>query len=625
MGGAKETPRQKMISMMYIVLTALLALNVSKQILEAYIAIEENIQLANISESDRGNDKWLAIEEKAMDKVEKSQKAIELFKLAKELDKITSEQIQLLDEAKLATLKELGEPQIEPKKDGNKEIGVIIDERVVKGKIKINITGEKPTITFTETTGGEPLSSIVPIRMNLRNVKGADKYDEGMRVMGLNGNGSLKAPSPDKYGMKIWNGMIAYRGKLIDIVCKSGTAISKLEADSGKVGKTYSFKDPLLGVKATNTNFESPTEIIGDNGLLAKKGALKTVSPKDAQFISELYASLCKNDLSVDEETGEEFHWIGRTFDHAPGVAVLAALSSLQKEVLKARSEVMIYLQSEVGGSDYSFNKVIGLARPLNPVVAGGQEFFVEVQAAAFDSEREPIIDTKGQGEVVSIKNGVALVKFRATGNGEMAISGTIAVKKKTGQSQTMPYETSVTIAPKAGSLEMPEFNILYRGYQNIIIPAASGVANPTINASGCQQGQTTYQGKKGYWVKPGNGVKTVTISLSGQDENKKSVNFGSWTYTVKKFPSPIVLNSTVSKSSGAKIKVGMSPESPLQNVKFQVFSIDAGEQTFGGDIIPATAVAKIKIGKSLGVNVTYKNLTTGGPLESVPGFLKVQ
>ena len=125
MGGAKETPRQKMISMMYIVLTALLALNVSKQILEAYNAIEENIQLANISESDRGNDKWLAIEEKAMDKVEKSQKAMELFKLAKELDEITSEQIQLLDEAKLATLKELGEPQIEPKKEGNKEICIV--------------------------------------------------------------------------------------------------------------------------------------------------------------------------------------------------------------------------------------------------------------------------------------------------------------------------------------------------------------------------------------------------------------------------------------------------------------------------------------------------------------------
>ena len=48
MGGGKETPRQKMIGMMYLVLTALLALNVSKSILDAFVAIEENIQKANL-------------------------------------------------------------------------------------------------------------------------------------------------------------------------------------------------------------------------------------------------------------------------------------------------------------------------------------------------------------------------------------------------------------------------------------------------------------------------------------------------------------------------------------------------------------------------------------------------
>ena len=36
MAGAKETPRQKMIGMMYLVLTALLALNVSADILDAF-------------------------------------------------------------------------------------------------------------------------------------------------------------------------------------------------------------------------------------------------------------------------------------------------------------------------------------------------------------------------------------------------------------------------------------------------------------------------------------------------------------------------------------------------------------------------------------------------------------
>jgi len=41
-GGGKETPRQKMIGMMYLVLTALLAMNVSKQILHGYITVNES-------------------------------------------------------------------------------------------------------------------------------------------------------------------------------------------------------------------------------------------------------------------------------------------------------------------------------------------------------------------------------------------------------------------------------------------------------------------------------------------------------------------------------------------------------------------------------------------------------
>ena len=55
MAGGQETPRQKMIGMMYLVLTALLALNVSKSILDAFVAIEENIQKANIVQADRGS------------------------------------------------------------------------------------------------------------------------------------------------------------------------------------------------------------------------------------------------------------------------------------------------------------------------------------------------------------------------------------------------------------------------------------------------------------------------------------------------------------------------------------------------------------------------------------------
>lgn len=44
MASGKETPRQKMIGMMYLVLTALLALNVSQQILKGFVTVDENIE-----------------------------------------------------------------------------------------------------------------------------------------------------------------------------------------------------------------------------------------------------------------------------------------------------------------------------------------------------------------------------------------------------------------------------------------------------------------------------------------------------------------------------------------------------------------------------------------------------
>jgi gliding motility-associated protein GldM len=47
MAGYKETPRQKMIGMMYLVLTALLALNVSKDILDSFVVVNESLVVTN--------------------------------------------------------------------------------------------------------------------------------------------------------------------------------------------------------------------------------------------------------------------------------------------------------------------------------------------------------------------------------------------------------------------------------------------------------------------------------------------------------------------------------------------------------------------------------------------------
>ena len=53
MASAKDTPRQKMIGMMYLVLTCLLALNVSKDILDAFIIVNKGLENTALNFTDK--------------------------------------------------------------------------------------------------------------------------------------------------------------------------------------------------------------------------------------------------------------------------------------------------------------------------------------------------------------------------------------------------------------------------------------------------------------------------------------------------------------------------------------------------------------------------------------------
>ena len=51
----KETPRQKMINMMYLIFIAMLALNLSKQILQSFGTMNEELTDTNIELVERNN------------------------------------------------------------------------------------------------------------------------------------------------------------------------------------------------------------------------------------------------------------------------------------------------------------------------------------------------------------------------------------------------------------------------------------------------------------------------------------------------------------------------------------------------------------------------------------------
>ena len=66
MAHGKETPRQKMIGMMYLVLTALLALNVSKEAVEAFKRVDEGLVKTTKNFIEKNNTVYADFDEKAL-------------------------------------------------------------------------------------------------------------------------------------------------------------------------------------------------------------------------------------------------------------------------------------------------------------------------------------------------------------------------------------------------------------------------------------------------------------------------------------------------------------------------------------------------------------------------------
>src|ERR1700735_3690057 len=71
-----KEPRQKMINMMYLVLTALLALNVSTEVLNAFITVNNSLQNSNTVVSQKNNLTYKAFNDALNDDKTKEQAKI---------------------------------------------------------------------------------------------------------------------------------------------------------------------------------------------------------------------------------------------------------------------------------------------------------------------------------------------------------------------------------------------------------------------------------------------------------------------------------------------------------------------------------------------------------------------
>ena len=522
MAGGKETPRQKMIGMMYLVLTALLALNVSKSILDAFVAIEENIQIANENEYQRGQEKYFDLKEVSEDKSQKDlmEKAKKLMVTINKIDEITAKRVKLIDDIKIEILTACGED--------------------------VTSVGTPESIITRAYNAKEPLK---PTRMNLDKVNGKDKYDEPMHIMGI----AKDIKRPEGKGAELWKSYNDYRSELTELI--AGSVIVE------KGQKAFFFKAPAI-------NEFKDFKDLGQK--IDKAIESSNVNMDDKEAIKKIYQSLTKQEFSTVHDL-KGVHWIGKTFDHSPSVAALASLSSMQKEILTARADAVSLIRSRVGGGEYSFNKIMALA--YGPELANnGDEIEVQVLMAAFDSDKQPEVTVNG-GSVSETRDGKGYIRMKASGTSEMRLTGQITIKNKSGIPKTMDWEKTIKIMKPQGTVSLPEMNVLYIGYDNKIEAVASGYDQTLVSG----QGVNLVKSGNGWIGKPAPG-KTATITVQGKSSvTNKTVSLGSFPFRVMRLPDPSLYwgaakDGEKGSRSETRLFAKYPPEIPL-NASFTIKS----------------------------------------------------
>lgn len=196
MAGGKETPRQKMISMMYLVLTALLALNVSVDILDAFAIVNDGIESSNASVENKIKDYYITFEQQYEKQPEK---AADYWNKAQEIRTKTDEIINYIEsEIKLPL--------------------VMVTEGITKEEV-FNPKDEKNSLIRNKDKADASKNRRISHEFELKNISAKDKYDAPTNFMINEGKatelrnkledyrlyiiGSLQEAGIDNYGDKV--------------------------------------------------------------------------------------------------------------------------------------------------------------------------------------------------------------------------------------------------------------------------------------------------------------------------------------------------------------------------------------------------------------------------------------
>ncbi len=467
MAGGKETPRQKMIGMMYLVLTALLALNVSKEIIAAFVTLEEKLGASATLITNNNYDIYKGFKEKQI--------ALETTK------------------GDMTTLLFWKGNADKLRKESSAIIGYLNLEcsDMIKEAEKVD--------WYDAKTDKDEFGNVFRLR-TLRDIQSMDNYDIPTNMF-IGGN----PKQPIERGLNIPKKIHEYRNKVTELM-------ATYEAN----GKKYTFKAP--------------------DDISKLKDALKTVNADDTAAITRVYKALTIPLMIKVKHAGveEEMPWPSAMFDHAPIVAAAAMFTALTVDIKQAEGEIAAFMLGKVDAPKFNFNKIEPMAFARTGYLNAGDTMSLKVMIAAYDSTETPRIVWNG-----TEYNGP--IPIKAGSPGAQKMDGVIYVKER-GQDVPKPWTFNYTVGKPQGAVSLPEMFVLYRGYQNKVVGAASGY--PDYKLVGTTNVTLTKSGQE-YIASPGQGREAV-ISLQGVSPDGKTANLGAFNFRVRQMPKPSVKLGTI-------------------------------------------------------------------------------
>ena len=261
MSGAKETPRQKMIGMMYLVLTAMLALNVSVEVIDAFTTVNDGLENAYSSVDKKIEDYYSTFEQQYNKHPEKT---AEYWDKAQDIRTKTDELVNFIErDIKLALL--------------------IQNNGVTEEKL-LNPEKEEDAVILDREKADAKKNRRVFHRVNFDNIKGKDKHDAVTAFMIEQGNAEVLRKKIEEY-----------RQYVIETLKTSGIANFENHVGLNTDGQYYAANGESLTWEMKNFNqIIIPAAISIINEIV---GEVQTI---EYDAISELYKNIGASDFKFN-------------------------------------------------------------------------------------------------------------------------------------------------------------------------------------------------------------------------------------------------------------------------------------------------------------------------------------